>query len=238
MTKNIFKIIIIFVFGMAGGIFANQILWPYLVERPFLYKYQLASIPYPASENKEIIIQENTALKEAVEKIEGAVVGIRTKLKSGSIISGSGLIVTSDGLIVTLADLLPKGGETAFYIEGRSPKYQVLKRDSETNLALVKVEESNLKTCGFADFGELKLGERVFMLGVIFDDKGPLKMVNEGIVKFFTNNYIRTNIFEKKTLSGSPLFNIKGELLGLNTIDSQSKVTAIPIPIIRNFLGF
>ncbi|GAI52448.1 unnamed protein product, partial [marine sediment metagenome] len=58
------------------------------------------------------------------------------------------------------------------------------------------------------------------------------------IVKFFAGDYIRTNIFEKNTLSGSALFNIKGELLGLNTIDSEGKVTAIPITTIRAFTNF
>ena len=73
---------------------------------------------------------------------------------------------------------------------------------------------------------------------MIFEKGNSVKMVNQGIVKFFTRNYIRTNIFEKYTLKGSSLFNISGELLGLNTIDSEGKVTAIPITEIRDFIGF
>ncbi|MBZ9577509.1 trypsin-like peptidase domain-containing protein [Patescibacteria group bacterium] len=241
MSKNILKIIVIFVIGMVGGIFADQILWPYFGEGSFFYN-QLANFPVSISETKKITIQENVALQEAVEKIEKAVVGVRTKLKSGKILSGSGLIVTSDGLIVTLAELVPRGEDFVFFVDGKTPNWQILKRDSKTNLALIKVEEKNLATVGFADFDELRLGERVFLVGVIWEKTGPLKMVNEGIVKFFSqdekNGYIRTNIFEKNTLSGSALFNIKGELLGLNTIDSGGKVTAIPISKIRDFIGF
>lgn len=237
MSKNILKIIVIFVIGMVGGIFADQILWPYFGEGPFFYN-QLANFPVSISGTKEITIQENVALQGAVEKVEKAVVGVRTKLKSGKILSGSGLIVTSDGLIVTLSELVPRGEDFVFFVDGKTPNWQILKRDSKTNLALIKVEEKNLATVGFADFDGLKLGERVFLVGVIWEKTGPLKMVNEGIVKFFVRDYIRTNIFEKNTLSGSALFNIKGELLGLNTIDSGGKVTAIPITTIRNFIGF
>jgi len=237
MSKNILKIIVIFVVGMVGGIFADQILWPYFGEGPFFYN-QLANFPVSISETKEITIQENVALQEAVEKVEKAVVGGRTKLKSGKILSGSGLIVTSDGLIVTLSELVPRGEDFVFFVDGKIPNWQILKRDSKTNLALIKVEEKNLATVGFADFDELKLGERVFLVGVIWEKTDPLKMVNEGIVKFFTGDYIRTNIFEKNTLSGSALFNIKGDLLGLNTVDSEGKVIAIPITVIRDFIGY
>jgi len=231
----------VFIFGIAGGIFANQILWPYFVERPLFYKYQLANLPISVNETKEIIIQENVLLQDCVEKIEKAIVGIKTTTIEGKTLSGSGLIVTSDGLIVTLAELVPKGGDFVFFVDGKTPNWQILKRDVKSNLALIKIEEQDLVTVGFADFDKIKLGQRVFLFGMIFPTKVSLvslKMVNEGIIKFFTQDYIRTNIFEKSTLNGSALFNINGELLGLNTIDSEGKVTAIPITIIRDFIGF
>lgn len=236
--KNILKIIIVFILGMGGGIFADQILWPYFIERPLFYKYRLEQAPVYVTERNEIIVQENVVLQSAVEKVEETVIGVRTKTKDGKTLSGSGLIITSDGLILTLAELLPQGEAFAFFVDGKTPKYQVLKRDLKNNLALVKIEETNLQTCGFADFEKLKLGERVFLIGMIFGKEDNFKMTNEGIVKFFTDDYVRTNIFEEDTLVGSPLFNIKGELLGLNTIDWEGKVTAIPVSKIREFIGF
>ena len=238
MLKNISKLAIVFIFGISGGIFASEILWPYFVERPLFYQYQLSNIPVSVNETKEVIIQENTALEHAVEKIEKSIVGIRTKTQQGKIITGSGLTITNDGLIVTLSELIPRSGDFVFFINGQTPNYQVLKRDEKNNLALVKLEENDLDTVAFADFSQMKLGQRVFLLGMIFAKTDRLKIVNQGIVKFFTPDYIRTNIFEKSTLSGSALFNIKGELLGLNTIDSEGKVTAIPITKIRNFIGY
>lgn len=226
MKKTIFKILVIFIIGIAGGIFANQVLWPYFVERPVY-----------VTEREEIIIQENTALKNAIEKVEKTVVGIETKTKE-DIFNGSGLILTSDGLIVTLAELVPKGGSSSLFLDGQLTPFQILKRDLNNNLALIKVEKDNLPTVGFAPFEKIKLGERVLLVGSVFEDGKVSKEVNEGIVKRFDNDSIRTNLFETASLAGSPLFNIEGEVLGLNTVDFWGRITAIPVTKVRTFAGF
>ena len=115
MLNNVLKIIVIFVLGMAGGIFADQIFWPYFVERPLFYQYRLDNPPIYVAETKEITITENIALQEAVLKVEKAVVGVRTQTTTGRIIEGSGLIATSDGLMVTLAELVPAGSAFTFF---------------------------------------------------------------------------------------------------------------------------
>jgi len=241
VLKNIFKIIAIFILGTVGGIFADQILWPYFVERPLFYQYKLENPPVYVTERKEITIQENVAIINAIEKVEKVVMGVRTETKAGKILEGSGLIVTADGLLITLAELVPQGSNFSFFIEGQSVNFQILKRDLKENLALVKVEKTNLPTVSFADLEKLKLGERVFLVGVIFDTQKitpPGRIVNEGIVKSFDQDFIKTNIFEKNILKGSPLFDIEGKVLGLNTIDLEGKVTAISISKIKSFAGF
>ena len=237
MLRIILKIIAIFIVGIIGGIFADQILWPYLVERPLFYQYKLEKNPVYVTETKEITIQENTALTESVEKAGKTVVGVKTKTNEGTILEGSGLIVTSDGLMVTLADLVPQGSGFSFFVEGKAIGFQILKRDLKQNLALVKIEGANLPTVSFADLEKMKPGERVFLVGAVFNDIQPSKTVNEGIVKSFDKDFIKTNIFEEKSLAGSPLFNINAEVLGINTIDSEGSVTAIPISKIKQFIG-
>jgi len=235
--KNILKIIAFFVIGMIGGIFADQIFWPYLVERPLFNEYQLEQKPTYVVEKKETIVQENTALTEAIEKTEKTVIGVRSQNASGTS-EGSGLVVTSDGLMVTLADLVPQGSSFLFSLNGKAVSYQILKRDLSKNLALIKLGESSFSAVSFANLEELKLGERVFLVGEVFNNKEAFKVVNEGIVRRFDSVLIETNISEKDVLNGSSLFNIKGEVLGLNTINSEGKVIAIPISIIKEFIGF
>lgn len=238
VSKNIFKIIAIFVFGIGGGIFADQILWPYLVERPLFYEYRLEQGPIYVTEKNEITVTENIALQNAVEQVEKSVVAVRTITDQGEIITGSGLVVTSDGLIITLADLVPQGQRFAFFAGGKAPNWQVLKRDFKNNLALIKLEESGLPTIGFAEYGSLRFGQRVFLIGAVLRNGDLQKVVNEGIIKTYDEKIIETNISENNNLAGSPLFNIKGELVGLIKIDYQGKVSAIPINIIREFIGF
>jgi len=236
IARNIFKIVAIFVIGMIGGIFADQILWPYFVEKPLFFQYQLEKDQASIVEKKETIIQENNALTDAVEKREGVIVAVRSQTSDGTI-EGSGLIVTSDGLIVTLAELVPQGSVFNFFVNGKAAPFQILKRDYNKNLALIKLEESNLPTVGFADLSALKLGERVFLIGEVVNKKESSKLVNEGIVRKLNNNSIETNILEKNILKGSSLFNIKGEVLGINTINIEGRVVTIPASIIKEFTG-
>lgn len=242
MLKNILKIIAIFIIGIVGGIFADQILWPYFVERPLFYQYRLEQSPVYVTERKEIIIQENVALKNAIEKVERVVIGVKTKTKDGKILEGSGLIVTADGLVVTLANLVPQNSNFSFFVDGAPNQIigggQILKRDLKENLALIKIEETNLPTVGFANLEKIKLGERVFLAGIIFENNSLEIVVNEGIVTNFDQDSISTNIFEKNTLAGSSLFDIEGNVLGLNTINKEGKVIAIPISKIRKFVNF
>jgi len=237
MVKNVFKIIGVFILGIGGGIFADQILWPYFVEKPLFYQYRLEQSPVYLTERKEITIQENVALRNAIEKVEKTVIGVRTETQAKKIIEGSGLIITSDGLVVTLAELVPQGSNFSFFVEGQSANFQILKRDLKENLALVKIEKSNLPIVSFANLEKLKLGERVFLVGVTQPPNGGW-IVNEGIIKSFGEDFIKTNIFENYLLKGSPLFNIEGEVLGLNTIDKEGKVIAILISKIKTFAGF
>lgn len=234
--KNILKIIALFAIGMIGGIFADQIFWPYLVERPLFYQYQLKESPVSIIEKKETIIQENTALMEAIEKVENTVMAVRSQNASGTL-EGSGLLVTSDGLMVTLAGLVPQGSSFTFFLNGKAVSFQILKRDLNKNLALVKLGESNLQTVNFANLDETKLGERVFLVGEVFNNKEASKVINEGIIRKFDKDSIETNISEEDVLKGSSLFNIKGEVLGINTINPEGKVVAIPISKIKEFIG-
>lgn len=237
MLKNVLKILIVFIVGICGGIFADQILWPYFIERPLFLKYKLTQSPIYVTEKKEIRIQENVALKEAIEKVEKAVVGVRVKTKNGKTIEGSGLILTTDGLIVTLAELIPKDANLSIFVEEELVPWQVLKRDSKENLILIKVEKGGLKTVSFLDLEKMKLGERVFLVGKVFEGKKIKTSVNEGIVKKFDEEKIETNIFEKENLAGSPLFDIEGNFLGLNKLEKDGRIVSIPNVKIKKFAG-
>ena len=229
--------------GALGGLWTQLYLLPYLVGLDYFQDFQFVEmlknremVVYPKTETT-ITVQENVALQSAVERVEKVVLGVKTKTQKGEILTGSGLIVTSDGLLVTLADLVPRGSDFYFYVDGEWPAYQILKRDLENNLALVKIEKGSLSTAGFADLKKTKLGERVFLVGTVFDEGGVEYIVNEGIIKSFQDGSVQTNIFEDSNISGSPLFDISGSVVGLNIINKEGNVSAVPANIIREFIG-
>ncbi len=62
----------------------------------------------------------------------------------------------------------------------------------------------------------------------------PGKFTNEGIVKYFFQDSIQTTILEKKA-AGSGLFDIEGQIFGLNYVNEEGEVSAVPITNIRKF---
>lgn len=243
MIKNILKIFNILLLGAVGGLLFQIFVLPYLFTNPYFERFQfiktLKEREIVVNPKEEIIIQENIALETAIEKVEKSVVGISAKKPTGEIVKGSGFIISSDGLMVTLSSLIPQGSIINFFIEEEGIQYKILKRDASQDLALVKLEKNNLTTRGFANSENNKLGERVFLMGIVFYGKGDFqKIVNEGIIQSFNEDYIKTNIFERDTIEGSPLFDIEGNLLGINTINSEGKIIAIPVDKIKSFTGF
>ena len=231
MKKNILRIIIILIIGAIGGSLFQVLILPSLIGHPYFGNLEMIKrlknqiIVNPV---ERITIGQDTALEEAIKGAEDTVIGFE---------NGSGVVITSDGLIVTLADLLPKTEEYLF-LEGEKVNFEVIRKNLEQNLALIKIDQRNILACKFADLSDIKMGQKVFLLGVIIKNEIPKSITNQGSIKMFDDEMIYTNILEDKILNGSPLFNVWGEVLGLNVIDSQGKVSTIPIDEIRKFAGF
>ena len=244
MAKKIFPILSILALGALGAMIWQAIFLPYLAQNSFFKDFEFVKVLTERETlifpKEQIYIQENIALTKAIEKAEKSVIAIKTQTPGGRILQGSGLILTADGLVVTLADLVPRGSDFNFYVNEQAMSFEILKRDIQKNLALIKIEngKQNFSTCGFADLEKIKKGQIVFLIGTIFFDNKPEKIVNQGIIKYFNDNYIQTNIFEEKTLSGSALFDIESNVLGLNTINSKDEIITIPIDQIQDFAGF
>lgn len=235
MLKDVFKVLTVFVLGILGGIFGSQFLLPLFVGTSFFYPPNSSSTPvYVINKTQKIYIEENRALVDALERTKGAVIGIETQTKRGKRLNGSGLILTSDGMAVSLAQLFPKGGVSTLYFKGKKVKYQLLKRDTKRDLVLVQLKGDDFPTVGFAQPSRVKLGERVFLVGVDFREKKPAYFANEGILRYLGEDEFETNIVEKKAL-GSVLFDIKGNVLGLNYVDKSGRVSVISIEEIKKF---
>jgi Do/DeqQ family serine protease len=142
--------------------------------------------------------------------------------------SGSGVIISEDGYIVTNNHVIEKASEiTIVFDDGTSLPANVVGRDPNTDVALLKVEtDTKLPTLGFADSDNLRLGEWVLAIGNPFNLTSTVtagivsaKARNFGIIptEFRIESFIQTDAAVNPGNSGGALVNLKGELVGINT---------------------
>jgi serine protease Do len=136
---------------------------------------------------------------------------------------GSGFIITSDGYILTNAHVVEAADEiNVKFTDKREFKAKVIGADKRTDVALIKIEGSSLPAVKFGDPAKLKVGEWVVAIGAPF---GFEKTVTAGIVSAKGRSlpqenfvpFIQTDVAINPGNSGGPLFNMRGEVIGINS---------------------
>lgn len=147
--------------------------------------------------------------------------------------TGSGVILSSDGYIVTNNHVIDGADEVMITLnDKRTFDAKLIGADPSTDLALLKIEASNLPTLAIGDSDELKIGEWVLAVGNPFN---LTSTVTAGIVSAKARNinvltadmkiesFIQTDAAVNPGNSGGALVNTRGQLVGINTaIASQT----------------
>ena len=137
---------------------------------------------------------------------------------------GSGFIVDPSGIVVTNNHVIEGANEvTVILTDGRKLKAEVLGKDSKVDVAVLKVvSEKPLKAVKFGESAKMRVGDAVMAVGNPFGLGGT---VTAGIVSARNRNidsgpyddYIQTDAAINKGNSGGPLFNMSGDVIGINT---------------------
>ena len=162
---------------------------------------------------------------------------------------GSGVIVTRDGYILTNNHVVDGAKKVKVTLpDGREFTAKVMGRDPKTDIAVVKIEASNLPTVLMADSSNVKVGDVVLAVGNPF---GVGQTVTEGIVSAKDRgnmgiedyeDFIQTDAAINPGNSGGALVDIDGRLIGINTAilsrsgGSQGVGFAIPSNLVRNVM--
>jgi len=137
--------------------------------------------------------------------------------------TGSGFIVSNDGYILTNAHVVRNADEVEVkLIDKRKFTAKVVGTDSRTDIAVLKIPAGNLPTVKLGDPAKLRVGEAVAAIGSPF---GFENSVTAGIVSAKGRTlpaesyvpYIQTDVPINPGNSGGPLFNMKGEVVGVNS---------------------
>jgi len=136
---------------------------------------------------------------------------------------GSGFIISQDGYILTNAHVVETAEEiTVKLTDKREFKAKVIGSDRRTDVALIKIDATGLPAVRFGDPGKLRVGEWVLAIGSPF---GFENTVTAGIVSAKGRSlpqetyvpFIQTDVAVNPGNSGGPLFNLRGEVVGINS---------------------
>jgi serine protease Do len=156
--------------------------------------------------------------------------------------AGSGFIVSPDGVILTNAHVVRDASEVTVKMQDRREyRAKVLGSDPKTDVAVLKIDAKNLPVVPLGNTRNLQVGEWVLAIGSPF---GLESTVTAGVVsakgRTIDNNgvqFIQTDVAVNPGNSGGPLFNTRGEVVGINsqifsqTGGYQGLSFAIPIDV-------
>jgi serine protease Do len=148
--------------------------------------------------------------------------GQRRPRKSSAL--GSGFVISADGYIVTNNHVIDKADEIVIeFFDGKMLDAKLVGRDTKTDIALLKVEAGEpLPFVGFGDSDIARVGDWVMAVG---NPLGQGFSVSAGIISARNrtlrsgpyDDFIQTDAAINRGNSGGPLFNMNGEVIGVNT---------------------
>lgn len=206
---------------------------------------------------EDTVVAEDGSIPSVAERLTPSVVGISSSVNNKSLYSpketwsmGSGVVVSEDGYILTNHHVIENAQKIYVTLSsGKAISSKAVWSDSNLDLAVLKVDEDKLTPATLGDANETVVGDAVVAIG------NPLSMqfqrtVTAGIISaqnrtialeddgntVYMENLIQTDASINPGNSGGPLINMKGEVIGINTIKvttAEGMGFAIPINICR-----
>ena len=167
-------------------------------------------------------IQEGSPFQEFFDDFFDGEGGQRGNQKVSSL--GSGFVIDSTGYVVTNNHVIEGADDIeVVFANGSKLKATLIGTDTKTDLSVLKVEpKSPLKAVPFGDSRRMRIGDWVMAIGNPFGLGGSVTLgiisargrnINAGPY----DNFIQTDAAINKGNSGGPLFNMRGEVIGINT---------------------
>lgn len=137
---------------------------------------------------------------------------------------GSGFVIDSSGIVITNNHVIDNADEiTVIFNDGTRLKAELVGRDREIDVAVLRVQPTRpLKAVNMADSDRIRIGEAVMAIGNPLGlggtvTAGIVSAKNRDIQSGPFDNYIQTDAAINRGNSGGPLFNMAGDVIGINT---------------------
>ena len=164
---------------------------------------------------------------EIISKVKSSVVYVETTKGSGS-----GFVIDDDGYVLTNAHVVWDVNFVDIYSVSGHSFGQVVGRDEEIDLALIKLEPNELKPVILGNSDTLRQGDDVFTLGFPFGIKADVSFKEGTISRTIEDGdytYLETSAEIHPGNSGGPLVNDQGEVVGINTAVLGNSIGGITV---------
>ena len=181
----------------------------------------------PASEDEA---DGALSLQEIYKKCIGSVVSITASAQSGKS-SGTGIVLSADGYLITNHHVIENAQVIAVQTsDDRQFQASIIGSDEASDLAVLKVDATDLQPAEFGDSGKLAVGDRVVAIGDPLGAQlrgtmtsGIVSAINRDLeVNDRTMTLIQTDAALNNGNSGGPLINCYGQVIGINTMKLRS----------------
>lgn len=207
--------------------------------------FSLLTKPRPAGSGA-IVVKD---VRDVVAKVKPSVVGVVTEsfqdYTTGS--TGSGIILTENGYIVTNNHVIESGNNISVTLDsGDTYSAFVIGKDAQTDIAVLKIEATNLPAAELGNSDELVAGEAAVAIGNPMGMElqgtvtaGVISAVNRNIMVGNTSmNLVQTDAAINPGNSGGALINEFGQVIGVNSVkisvdNSEGLGFAIPINTVK-----
>lgn len=221
------KLLFIFIVGGIGGGVATYAVVPRLAGYPLFEKVlgpgarQGVTVINP---KEEIIIDKADAVRISVARAKPTVVLVERLGKTGELeASATGVILAQDGFVATDPTVVVSPGSLFVVREGERIAAKLSRIDSENGVALVKVEARGLPVPNFGSADALQAGDTAFGIRAFRDEeKTFIAEVRVGNVAYTRGNAAFFSFAPGRPTRGMPVFNTKGELIGIAHSGAQA----------------
>ncbi|WP_447556255.1 DegQ family serine endoprotease [Vreelandella sp. EE22] len=136
---------------------------------------------------------------------------------------GSGFVISADGYVLTNAHVVQDADEILVRLNDRRElAAELIGSDPQTDVALLKIDANNLPVLNLGNSDELRVGEWVAAIGSPFGfdhsvTAGIVSAINRTLPRDAYVPFIQTDVAINPGNSGGPLFNLDGEVIGINS---------------------
>lgn len=166
---------------------------------------RLSTDPFPEPDFWQKIVSDGALSTVAIQSF-----------KSGKIVrEGGGIIVSSDGVVITTLDVISGADVLQIFNEDKILRAQVIRYDGFKNLALIKINTSNMNVARFDRNYQFQPGQDVVVSGKLVELSNPSVFAQKGIVNRVFSKDVILDVEPNYFLSGSKVINSSGIVVGM-----------------------